>query len=378
MKAKIIFTSVILISLICVVSCKKNDEPPQSNGGQCNYKDALYISVESNNKFAILVVDVNTMQLLEVFETPYLTSSIEVTDDGKYWYLLGAYSGGGATRTLTKINSQTGSIINEIETNYSSMVLSDNSNMFFLYNWWVVPVYPKHPFVDKNTLEIIYEDSITGVTSAAFSPNNTLFLGKHNEVIEYDINDFTIIRKIPISTQIQTSFTVNDISFSKDAKFLFLTEIEHDRGPFIVINLDAELIDFIHNVGSTSKIALSPNGKYLYISDPAGYGDDYPIPTNKIFRYDVQSKSMDIFINGGDELGLMTNHMRTRELYVSNDNQFLYIHLTMPKQTIEGDRIDIMKISTETGELVNYFASPEEWTPAWILDMRLRKYRIWE
>ena len=377
MKPKAIFITIILISLICVVSCKKNDEPPQSNGVQCNYKDALYISVESNNKFATIVVDVNTMQLIEVFETPYPTTSIEVTDDGKYWYLLGAFSSGGPTHSFTKINSQTGSIINELEVNFSSMVLSCNSEMFFLYNWGGVSGYNKHQFVDKNTLEIIYEDSIKGISSAAFLPNNNLFLGGHHKVIEYDINTFSIIRDISID--IEPFGTVNDINFSKDGKYLFLTDIESEQGPFLVINLNTELVEYEHNVGSTSKMALLHDGSYLYITDPAGYGIyDYPTPTNKIFRYNVHSKIMDIYIYGGDELGLMTNHMRTRNIYVSNDNQFLYIDLRSPKQTIDDNRIDIMKINSETGELVNYFAYPEEWTPSWIWDMKLRKYKIWE
>ncbi len=354
-----------------------NCEPFYSDTVKVNvYNEfALYFSIESsNNKKGLFIINGNTMELYEKYETSFVPQSIQISDNYCTWYMLGNKSFAPKSSLISK-NSQTGSIINEIEVDNRNMTLSKKSNIFFIYGWH------KSLFVDKNTFDIIYEDSLGGISIAAFSPDNLLYYGMTNKVVEYDINDFSIVREFSVQIS-DYNYYVTDISFSPNGNYLYVTVYSGDSynpGVFLSINLNTGYIEDIQDVGSESNIAVSPDGNYVYFTDPAVYFMEFHFPTNKVFRYDVNLKEIEVFINGPNDLNLTGSALYTIFAHVSPNSEYLYIFLHNTRETLNGNPVNVLKIDAVTGELVNYFTLPTEWRDfTWFWDTKLNKYSICE
>jgi len=323
------------------------------------------------------------MKALKVLKSEKYFNSIELSSDNKIWYVISSSYQDPDNFLLQVIDSQTGSVIKEVDVKNPKMALSKNSEVFVVYG----DSYKGLQFVDKNTLGIIHEENTyeifkedtlyKNVKVAAFSPDDKLYYGWRNKIFEYDINEFTITQEFPIQGETSHNLRLSDINFSPDGKHLYVTTRYYSQGLYFSIELADGSFNY-YNAGYDSQIAVTPDGRHVYITDPAGLPnpyDLYPTPTNKVLRYDVKEETMETFIEGVDDLGLTNGFILTSYPHIGPDNKYLYMVLWSRKYTADGNPVDIIKINIETKDVVSYYELPENWTGCMVRDSKIGKYK---
>ena len=372
-----------IAGLILASGCNKNDTPEPERELL-----ALFFAISDNiepedNYHGILVIDANTMNALKILKSDNFFNSIELSSDNKTWYVISSSYLDYDSFFLQAIDSQTGSVTKEVEVNNPKMALSKNSEVFVVYG----DENKGMQFVDKNTFEIMHEENTyevfqqdtfyTNVKVAAFSPDDKLYYGRYNKIYEYDINEFTITQEFPIQGETSHNLRLSDINISPDGKNVYVTTTYFSQGAFFSIEIASGKFNFYH-AGYDSQIAVSPDGRHVYITDPAALPcayDAYPIPTNKVLRYDVKAETMETFIEGVDELGLINGIILTSYPQVEPDNKYLYMVLWSRKYTADGNPVDIVKINVETKEIVDYYELPKNWYGCMISGIKIGKYK---
>ncbi len=366
--------------------------------GGCDKNDTLEPGMESlalffaisdynepeDNYHGILVIDANTMKALKILKSEKYFNSIELSSDNKTWYVISSSYLDYDSFFLQAIDSQTGSVIKEVEVNNPKMTLSKNSEVFVVFG----DANKGLQFVDKNTFEIIHEENTyeifqedtlyANVKVADFSPSDKLYYGWRNRIFEYDISEFTITQEFPIKVN-SYNLWLSDINFSPDGKNLYVTAPLRGMGVFFSIEIASGILNY-YDAGYHSQIAVSPDGRHVYITDPAGLPnpyDTYPMPTNRVFSYDVKAEKMETFIEGEGELGLTNGvgAILTSYAHVSPNNKYLYIVLYSRKKTADGNPVDVVKVNIKTKRVVGYLELPENWRGWMVRDSKIGKYK---
>ncbi len=363
--------------------CDKNDTPEPGMELLALFFAISDYNEPEDNYHGILVIDANTMEVLNILKSDKYFNSIELSSDNKTWYVISSSYLDPDNFLLQAIDSKTGDVVEEVEVNNPKMALSKNSEVFVVYGG----LNKGMQFVDKNTFEIIHEEDTyeifqedtlyANVKVADFSPSDKLYYGWRNKIFEYDINEFTITQEFPIQGEASHNLKLSDINISPDGKNIYVTTRYFSQGAFFSIEIASGKFNF-YNAGYHSQIAVSPDGRHVYITDPAGLPnpyDTYPMPTNKVLRYDVKEETMETFIEGVDELGLTNGYIYTSYPHVGPDNKYLYMVLWSRKYTADGNPVDVVQVNIKTKRVVGFLELPENWRGWMVRDSKIGKYK---
>lgn len=129
--------------------------------------------------------------------------------------------------------------------------------------------------------------------------------GETRKVRVYDVSEQAVVRSFrPTADPALRGSGVTDLALSPDGRSLYATTYSLDTGgAFSAVDLETDEVVAEHPAGSYANLAVQPNGRYVYVDCPAG-GMRELIPTNKILRFDTQAREIEVFIEGGEALGL--------------------------------------------------------------------------
>lgn len=147
---------------------------------------------------------------------------------------------------------------------------------------------------------------------------------------------------------INTKFHFPLNQYTKDDKYLFCTAWNWrglgGYGSFFVIDLLKKTIIKEFEVGAFSKLAMSPDGNSIYISDPGGYLYGFA-STGKVWKYDVKMNSNSVLIN---------DLYYSDKIAVAKDNRTLFITPVVSFQMKDGNKACVVKVDALNGKIVDY------------------------
>jgi len=214
-------------------------------------------------------------------------------------------------------------------------------------------------FIDRKTFTLAVVDSTAFGPMAASSVTESLYgIASVRVIGVYNIDSFRLARTISIDS---TSFlwNANDMKMSADGNNLFLTAQTSVntfwQGTFYHIDLNTDSVVAALPCGRYAQLGVSPDGRSVYVADPAGFTQDY-IPTGRFLRYNVQSRTIDIFIDWG-QFAEITGVISTEQVNVASDNRSIFV-------TVNGGRtcsqpyLDLVKIDAETKNVLGTLRFP--------------------
>jgi DNA-binding beta-propeller fold protein YncE len=159
-------------------------------------------------------------------------------------------------------------------------------------------------------------------------------------VMVFNTESFLIKDIIPLTDDEtrRRSMQGSYIDISPDGRYVYATVFNWQGGggygSFHVIDLEKGEQVFESVCGGFAWIGVSPDGRYVYLSDSAGtpfFAGGISLefnPTNQILRYDVNRRRIDVFVDGGRDLGLSgTDILITSSIAVAPDSRSMYIRV---------------------------------------------------
>ena len=225
-------------------------------------------------------------------------------------------------------------------------------------------------FFDAETLELVHERSIGDADSfvaaaVVAEEREKIYFGADTEsedqIYVYDTADQEISSAIPLPGPPPS---VSDVALSPNERYLFATTYSTLGGPgrFYMVDLDTgETVFDATPVGKKANLAVSPNGRYVYIDCPAGGLGRQFVPTQKVLRFDVEALEIDVFIDGAEEMGLETDAaFIADQVTMSSKGDALMMKVPGAVKTPEGEKVDLVRVAPETGRALTTYSLPRD------------------
>lgn len=370
----VIRKSLILVMIVfsLVFNCKRNitdsisisSPPPPLLPLQDNM--AIYVSMDGGSEeyhAGLLVLNANTLQPVDSFNThPYVPWWIEFSPDYSTWYSIWRlYPSREDYLFAVDVNSM--SIINSIRIPQTAIIADSKKKYLIAYNGTGFDI------IDRLSFSLVKTDTTIGNISNVTISQNSMKLyfpfrenGNLVGIAIYNLNTFQVDDVIRVFNKDSYPNLVEvDILISPNDRYIFLSAFNWRGGggfnSFFAIDMQRRKIVAEYPCGPFAQLAVNPDGRYVYISDPAGYL--YMMnSTHKVFRYDVQGKSMAVFLTP-KKLGLANNALVTDKIIVAPDNRTVFISSHWASILVEEDVwAHIIKVDAFTGKLLGYYAIP--------------------
>ncbi len=374
------FVFILLLSTI-VSFCSKNPLAPIPLPDD----SALFLSLDGgNHNGGLWVLGANTLELIDSLSTGDGTPfTIEFSPDGSNLYTswdtrIAKYTW---ESNLYELSTNPLSIVRSVAMSYRTFV-SDKDKYFLISFLEGLEIF------DRETLSLVKTDSTIGfIRDLVASPNHARLYfdstldGRFRGIVVYDLETFSIERVIAVAdSAMQRKMQPADLAISPDEHYAFLTVFNWRGGggfgSFIVVDLTTDDVVCEYPCGSFSQMGVSPDGKYVYISDPAGYKYMF-LPTNHVLRYNVRKNEMKVFIDGAYDLGFEDNVLETDKIEVAPDNRTLFITISSGAKTRDGEPVEIAKVDALTRDVLGTFSLPRDhrgYITQNIVSIKLGKY----
>lgn len=229
-------------------------------------------------------------------------------------------------------------------------------------------------FYDAQTLERNGTASLGNsqeIDAAVLAPDrDVVYFESHSDaghhVQVYDPDTGTITRRLHLTDDpmLQKS-ALSDLALSPEERFLYGTTYLSPGGPgrFFVVDLETGEAVFEGPAGGYSNLAVHPDGRYVYVDAPAG-GRRELVPTNRILRFDRKAREMEVFIDGGEELGLPHEGLIADEITMLPGGEAFVIRNPIPART-QREEDDpklpsLLQVNTETGDVHATYVPPRD------------------
>jgi hypothetical protein len=248
----------------------------------------LFLCMEGYPR-SVLVVNPVTLAVEDTVHLPSTPHGIDFSPDYDKWFVSLSWD-------LLEIDPGTTAIARQVAAQ-SPWVKVTANDMLVTYRRNVIE------FWSLDNLSILHSDSLY-VLQMVQDPNNTETLygtyritdekpTRFGGIFEYDTESFAIRRTFEVDR-----VGPQDLEISKDGKYLFLTGV----GPgwygefFYVIDVERGEVVEQHPISNYAQMELSPDGRYVYITDPGGYMRTWIYPEGIVRRYDIETQSMEDFL----------------------------------------------------------------------------------
>ncbi len=313
---------------------------------------AVYLSMDGTEA-GLWILNANTIELIDSMITaPGVPWYIEFSPDNTIWY---SCWGRGSDYKLFSVTLKPMSINNSISLQNANSSLVYNKNKDYL----VAYISKGIEIFDRVSLNLLKYDTtaLFGESSRITSSRNTdiiYFTWVENRQIvgfgKYDLTSLKVIDTLRLFNDAQF-YGLQDVDLivSNDDRYLFFSAFTWRGltgfGSFYVIDLTLRTIVKEYKVGAFSQLAISPDGKNVFISDPGGYLYNFP-SSGKIWQYDVENKTMNILLN---------NLYYTNRITVAEDNRTLFITPVISFAMKDGQRAWVVKVDAQNGQIKDYY-----------------------
>lgn len=346
----------ILLSIIITTSfsCSENIISPDNS----SINNLMYLGIEGNSSGIWSYKNLNKLDSL--ITEPGVPLSLVLSQDGSKIYSIWKSEN---VYYLFQINSE--SLIIEksikIQTLNPFCLISHDYKFIIIYGNSGFEIY------NRNDLTLYYIDKNYGNTLSATLSKSQSFLylsiWENRKFIGIDIFDLQtkeIIKSIR-PFEITDSRTLQDVDIKVDDsdKYLFISAFNWVGGGgfnlFFVVDLNNDLIISEYPTGAFAQLTKDNTGRYIYISDPAGFLYQFP-RTNQILRYDIQNQKMEVYISLKNLDQIKANVFTSTYLSVNADNNFLYICVEGDVKTKNDERVDIIIFNISTHKIEDTFS----------------------
>lgn len=308
---------------------------------------ALYVSMDGEGA-GIWILNANSLALIDSMITrPGVPWTIEFSPDNKTlyssWHGTPSY-----LYNLHAVNLSDLTVSQSIQLLHGKYAVATDVNKLYLiaYGSKGIQVF------ERATLNLIFQD-----TSSYFGLNSRIVASKnHNRIYfakwengqvvgfgTYDLDLHVITDSIIVfNANNYPGLQPADLSVSPDDRFLFFSVWNWRGGggfnTFFVIDISEGRIIAEYPCGHFARLAVSPDGKSVYISKA---GDNiYILPPNNhpMYRFDVQTKTMNDFKNRGGGTGIA----------IAEDNRTMFI----------SDNYKIEKVDALSGKIIASYTIP--------------------
>lgn len=342
-------------------SCKNNPIGPAPPLGE---NAALYLSLDGGTNMAgIWVLNADSLRLIDSLGTgPGVPFTIEFSTH--YAELYSIWQASDRRSFLFAVDNKSLSILQKVLISPPRpFVVLDKINDILI-------AYASSPmmFYDRSRLNLIWEDTSSAVIWEVQPSNSgsnlymtrddgTMFTG----LTIFDIKSHEIKKTIPVAEAArQKIMEPADLAISPDEHYAFLSVFNWQGlggyNSFFVVDLTQSKVVDEYATGAFAQLCVSPDGRYVYISDPAGYL--YMMhASNEMLRYDISARSMEIFVSLGG-LGLSGNLLVSDRMAMASDNRTLFVSVSGDVKDSGGKWVDLLKIDVVTRSILKTFSLP--------------------
>jgi hypothetical protein len=349
-------------AVVLQMSCK------DSGTGPVDYLPenlALYVSLDGgSNNAGLWVLDANTLQLVDSLGTGQgVPWTVEFSPNYEIAYSIWREYPSNQ-EFLHSIETRSMAVISKalISPPIPFLGADRKKNMLIAYGSTSTRFYNREELSllrDDTTLAVWQMESSKLESKVYMTRNlNRVFAG----IQTLDLDAFELGRIIPVADSLrQRRMQPVSLAISPDDRFAFLSAFNWRGGggynSFIVVELSTGTVIGEHECGAFAQLGVSPDGRYVYITDPAGYLYQMPF-TNQILRYNVNSRSMEVFVSLSD-LELGDTVFKPDKILVAPDNRTIYVSLwAAGSKNREGKRVQLLKIDAHTRKIIGTFSLP--------------------
>ncbi len=364
--------AVVMLQMSCTSVIAPDDIP-----GPLPDDLALFASFDGNWA-GIKVINPNTLTAVDSLEgADRQPIRLAFSPNYQEWYFT-TEQGTGA-RALYAIEVMSKSILRTVSTQ-GRLVTTDHQQRYLITYGGpagIVQIY------ERLTFQILHTDSLGPVYWSVASPTqNRIYIIAESatpfSIISYDLDSFAIEKVLTFGEFSGKTPTALIISY--DGRYLFLTTFTWmgfgGVGTFYAIDLSTEAIIAKYDCGSYSQLGESPDGKYVYITDPAGYLYEL-FPTGRVLRYDVHNKTMEVFIDSFRDIGLTGGYAISDRVIIAPDNRTMFLTLGGNLRTLDGRLVHMIKLDTHRKEILASYSIPPDhrgYITQRFVDLKLGKY----
>ncbi|MCK4256449.1 PD40 domain-containing protein, partial [candidate division WOR-3 bacterium] len=300
---------ILMIAFLAVNCSKKSPIEPENEYGYF-----LYVGNWAGNE--VYVIDTDNYVVVDTiggFED-YI-SSLAITQDGRKLYVStrnGPANSPGKVYSVNTITKETFLALNE----YGDVYVAPTGIIFVIVAGKMGILDPLSDIVNFiDTLDIIDRGYANNHYNVAFDKSSSLMYGitSNNKLFVYDLKEIEVIRTINMSS------VPLHIVLSPDGKTLYFTGAPN---VFVVFDVEEDSVVAVFSMNQLGSVAISPDGRYVYITDPGSYLIPEPIPSGKIYVFDTSTNTLIEDIDISEALG---ECIITDEIIMTPDGRFTYI-----------------------------------------------------
>jgi len=315
---------------------------------------AIYLSMDGTEA-GLWILNANTFELIDNMITVpgvpwYIEFSLDKRTVFSSWHSTPSYLYSLYSFTLPTFNIlQTTSILNGM----AAIVSNVDKNFIIAYGAKGIQIF------ESSTFSLIGQDtsSFWGEFSRITPSRNTdiiYFTWIENRQIvgfgKYDLTSLKVIDTLRLFNDAEFNGLQDvDLIVSNDDKYLFFSAFNwrglNGFGSFFVIDLNQRTIVKEFRAGAFSQLAISPDGKSVYISDPGGYLYNF-LSSGKVWRYDVENHTMNVLLN---------DLYYSDRITVAEDNRTLFITPFVSFTMRDGQKAWVVKIDAQNGQIKDYY-----------------------
>lgn len=359
----------VIAILICSFCCNRPNGGPFCPSPPLSEDIAIFAGIYGNEP-GYWIFDANSLKRIDTFTPPNASGFLTFSSDYSEWYMI---TGSGISREVIAVNASSKQIIRQAMIEGFKLNLHEYSDLLVTYGW------RETQFRTRNSFSLVHSDSIGyTVEVVASSPDIPMIYAAYSSIIEqqqgfgglivYNTDTFSIEHTFNVEedTLQQAMMWPCDMATSINGEYLFLTTFlgslypDFWKGKFFVIDLRNLEVVAEFPCGACSGICVSSDGRYVYISDPAGGPISEIWPTNKILRYNVYEQSMEEFIDGPNDIGLSGSELITSTVLIAPDNRTMFVSLLGDTKTLEGEIVHMIKIDTHTKTVCATYTLPRD------------------
>ena len=225
-------------------------------------------------------------------------------------------------------------------------------------------------FFDPETLELVREQRLDVASASVAEDRGKLYFGQAtedgNQIHVYDPAEQEISSTIPLSG---VPFSFPDVALSPDERYLFATTWQGGEltapGRFHMVDLETGEVVFEGGpVGKSANLAVGPDGRYVYIDSPGGGSLSLAVSTEKVYRFDVEARELEVLIHWTDgPLEVTGGHGLTADKITMLPGGEAFVILNRAvlidyRPGIEEVFPPLLKVDAETGEVLATYTLP--------------------
>ncbi len=271
MKSKLRMAGIALLAVVGLWSCNDSPTEPEPNNGRSTGRAYLAVSGAGEGLY---VVDLETDSVLSYATSTSYASRVEVTSDGRY--VIARCDGDN----IIVFNAGDLSIVKSVPPlGAYQLVHGDSAIVTKWYSEFSLLSFPEFKALRERELPIR--------TSTGYSPHTGWVYGFRgaDTLAAISPDSLEIVDQWIVHSSRGSEFYLYDWAFSADDHYAYLTAAGSSGALFITYDLRTRQIVATHPINAPfGRIAVSPNGKEVWVTDPFSAG--MPFVSEGIWVFD--------------------------------------------------------------------------------------------